>query len=138
MDQVIEGYKILNATINQTTLIEVGLITASIAIYDKLVKNQSKKIELSIRLSWICFAISILLGLYCGHFIGYFLIGVRDEGLGPIKVYSTLHFLSFFIGIIFIIRFGWLSIEETRNALELPPKPNLDKEVISENENEVK
>lgn len=118
MDNItVEGYKLLSSTINQTVLAETALITASIAIYEKLVKNQSKAIKLVIRTTWIFFALSILAGLFAGHHISYYITSHPTEDVYKtfISIAAEIHFFFFLSGIISIIVFGWKSTKEPTN-----------------------
>jgi hypothetical protein len=116
-----EGYKILSSTINQTTLIASALITASIAIYEKILKEQSTGVRMSIRLAWLSFGLSIAAGLFCGHFISFDVILKRNT-LEIIEVWSGIHFILFFLGIIFLLAFASMSVRQARKQKTDTPK----------------
>jgi flagellar basal body-associated protein FliL len=128
MDAVIEGYKTLLTTINQTVLAATALITISITIYEKLVKNQTAKIKIFIRSTWIFLIISVLFGLFTGHHISFFLINnlknkTGENRLDDIKIGAILHFIFFLLGIAAIIAFGWLSIKSSTTSEKTTDEP---------------
>jgi len=110
----IEGLKAANSLTSQVITVSSGLLAFTVTFAEKFSpKDHGISSPTALKISWVCFAVSILLGFWTLMAISGTLNQLdrgdqeTNAGRWNIRIPALLMFGLFLLGIIFLIAAGW-------------------------------
>jgi quinol-cytochrome oxidoreductase complex cytochrome b subunit len=106
----VESLKAANSLTSQLITVAAGLLAFTVTFVEKFTpRDEALSPPTSLKISWVAFAITIVLGFYTSMAI----VGtLSSETGGPydknIVIPACLMFLSFLVGVGFLIAAGWV------------------------------